>query len=99
MVRLFVTYPAGEGSRFDRDYYVVTHLPLVEQEWGPCGLQTAQAFFPAKADAAQVAIAILTFENEAAIAAALASPAASTVLGDLPNFTDIAPELSRGVAL
>jgi hypothetical protein len=31
--RLFVTYPAADGATFDRDYYVATHLPLVEEQW------------------------------------------------------------------
>lgn len=99
MARLFVSYPAGEAARFDRDYYVVTHLPLVEKEWGPTGLQTAQAFFPVQPDAADVAVAILTFVDDEAVAACLASPAAAAVMGDVSNFTDIAPQISRGAAL
>ena len=98
MSRLFVTYPAGAGAQFDRAYYVGSHLPLVEQQWGPFGLLSAQAYFPDGADAAEVAIAVLTFSDETAIGAALASPATPIVLGDLENFTNIAPELSRGVA-
>jgi uncharacterized protein (TIGR02118 family) len=99
MAQLFVTYAATAGSRFDRDYYVATHLPLVEREWGSLGLQTAQAYFPAKAGTAHVAVAVLTFADDAAIAAALASPAAQTVMGDVPNFTDIGPQIQRGAAL
>jgi uncharacterized protein (TIGR02118 family) len=98
MAQLFVTYAADAGSRFDRDYYVATHMPLVEREWGPTGLVTAQAFFPAGEGAAHVAVAVLTFRDEAAIAASLASAATPTVLGDVPNFTDIAPSVQKGVA-
>lgn len=98
MVRLFVTYAAGDGTRFDRDYYVATHLPLVEKEWGPAGLQTARAYFPA-GDGPDVAVAVLTFASDDAIAAALASSSVATVMGDVPNFTDITPTIARGTAL
>ena len=97
MAKLFVTYPVGEGAHFDRDYYVGTHLPLVEKEWGPFGLQTARGYFPSGQDVPDVAVAVLTFLTDAAIGTALGSPATTTVLGDLPNFTTIAPELARGV--
>jgi uncharacterized protein (TIGR02118 family) len=95
---LFVTYPVGEGKRFDRDYYVATHLPLVEQAWGPFGLSTAQGFFPREGGPHE-AVAVLSFADEAAIGAALASDATPGVLGDLPNFTDIEPVLMHGTGL
>lgn len=92
---LFASYPAAGGSRFDRDYYIATHLPLVEQSWGPLGLTGAQGFFPSE-DGAHVAVAVLSFATDEAIAAALASEATGLVLADLANFTDIAPVLNRG---
>ena len=95
---LFVTYPAGAGKRFGRDYYVATHLPLVEQSWGPFGLSTAQGFFP-KAGGPHEAVAVLSFVDEAAIGAALGSDATPGVLADLAHFTDIEPVLQRGAAL
>ncbi len=98
MAKLFVTYPAGEGAHFDRDYYVGTHLPLVEKEWGPFGLRTARGYFTSGQDGPDIAVAILTFSTDEAIGAALGSPATTTVLGDSANFTNIAPELARGVA-
>jgi len=95
---LFVTYPREAGTRFDRDYYVATHLPLVERAWGAFGLIDARAYFPAEPSASEAAVAVLRFEDDAAIGAALASPETPGVLADLANFTDIAPVLSRGVA-
>ncbi|PXA87574.1 EthD family reductase [Nostoc sp. 3335mG] len=94
---LFVAYPAGEGKRFDRDYYVATHLPLVEQAWGAFGLTSAQGFFPREGGSHE-AVAVLTFSDEGAIGAALGSDATPSVLGDLANFTDIEPVLQRGAA-
>ncbi len=45
MTLLFVTYAGDFGTRFDRDYYVANHLPLVLETWEPHGLKTIAAFF------------------------------------------------------
>ena len=87
---LMVTYPATPGARFDRDYYVATHLPLVEEKWAAHGLETAAGYFPEE-DAAVLAVAVLTFRDAAAREAALGSAEASAVFGDIPNFTDAQP--------
>lgn len=96
--QLFVVYPAGDDKRFDRDYYVAIHLPLVEQSWGPFGLTSAQGFFPREGGPHE-AVAVLSFADEAAIGVALGSDATPGVLGDLANFTDIEPVLQRSAAL
>lgn len=96
---LYVSYPRAGDSRFDRDYYVATHLPLVERAWGPFGLSAADAFFPTSDSAQAVAVAVLTFANDAAIDTALASPETPAVLADVANFTDIVPIVARGVVL
>ena len=87
---LMVTYPADGGARFDRDHYVATHLPLVRAAFAPHGLIDAAGYFPD--DAGEVlAVAILTFRDAEARDAALASPEAVPVFGDIPNFTAAAP--------
>ncbi|KAM0144700.1 hypothetical protein ACHAP3_000732 [Botrytis cinerea] len=34
-----VLYPKTETSTFDSDYYIQTHMPLVQEKWGPHGLR------------------------------------------------------------
>lgn len=34
-----VLYPAKEGAKFDMDYYLKSHMPLVGKKWGPFGLK------------------------------------------------------------
>lgn len=92
---LLVSYPATAGARFDRDYYIATHLPLVRDQWGPHGLIDAIGFWPDGDASAPVAVALLAFQDAAARDAALASAEAATVFGDLPNFTDIEPSAQR----
>ncbi len=87
---LLVTYPASPGARFDHDYYRDTHLPLVETSWRPLGLIGVTGLRPG-ADAPHLAVAVLAFTDAAARDAALGSPAAGAVFGDIANFTDTAP--------
>ena len=91
MQTLFVTYPGDAGTRFDRDYYVRTHLPLVLDTWGPCGLETIAAFFPAGNGAGTIAVCVCGFRDEAAFRAALALPQTAHVMADVPHFTDATP--------
>lgn len=92
MATLIVTYPLTPGSRFDVDYYVTRHMPLVREKWTRLGLVVARALLPDQDAPPFAAIALLTFADRAAIEAALASPEAGDIFGDLPNFTDIAPQ-------
>lgn len=88
---LMVTYPASEGATFDRAYYTATHLPLVSEKFAPHGMVDSRAYFPDAPDAPFLAIGILTFADAAARDAALSSPDAAPVFGDIPNFTNVQP--------
>ncbi|WP_298091145.1 EthD family reductase [uncultured Sphingomonas sp.] len=88
---LLVSYPATDGARFDRDYYIATHLPLVREKWGTHGLTDAIGMWPDDDAPAHVAVALLTFRDAGARDAALASAEAGAVFGDVANFTDIQP--------
>lgn len=92
MAILLVTYPATVGARFDADYYVTTHIPLVREKWAALGLIDAVALLPDQDTPPFAAVAVLSFRDRSSIDAALASPEAGEVFGDLPNFTDIAPQ-------
>ena len=91
MTTMYVTYPGDADTRFDRDYYIRHHLPLVMQCWGPLGLESCTAFWPAGDGAGTIAIAECRFRNETAIRAALASPETPRVMADVAGFTDAEP--------
>ena len=38
MTRVIVTYPATAGAKFDLDYYMSKHMPMVSQKLTPHGL-------------------------------------------------------------
>ncbi len=91
MTTMYVTYPGNADTRFDRDYYIYHHLPLVMACWGPLGLASCAAFWPAEADPKTIAICECQFDNEASMRAALASPETPRVMADVQRFTDARP--------
>ena len=97
MTTMYVTYAGTAATRFDREYYVQRHLPLVMEAWGPHGLISAAAFFPSGDGAETVAACICEFRDEAALAAALASAGTPDVMADVKRFTDVEPARTRAV--
>jgi uncharacterized protein (TIGR02118 family) len=95
LANLVVSYPRGDGARFDVAYYRDTHIPLVEASWGPFGLTGAEILWPADASQPAAAMVVLRFADSAAIDAALASPATGAVMADIAAFTDIQPVIYR----
>ena len=95
-ITITVLYPNTQGSRFDMDYYVNTHIPLVEEHWGGGKgltsvklLKGAATADPATPPPYQV-IAVLGFESLQAFQAA-AKESGALVIGDIVNFTDVGP--------
>lgn len=98
-VTLYVTYHGDPQSRFDRDYYVSEHLPLVMKAWHEHGLLSAIAFFPAVRQAGTLAICECRFRDEKAMESALSSPEMPEVMADVARFTDITPARARAIDL
>ncbi len=99
MVTIYVTYSGDPAAPFDRGYWIDSHLPLVRECWEPHGLVSVAGFFPSGDGEGTVAIAPCVFRDEAAMRAALASPASERVMADVAHFTSIAPSRSRAVPL
>jgi uncharacterized protein (TIGR02118 family) len=91
-----VMYQIGPSQKFDLDYYIKTHMPLVGSLWGPAGLKEAQVLrgigSPSGDPAGYHIIALLNFESVDAFKAAAAAHG-KEVLGDIPNFTDVQPAI------
>jgi uncharacterized protein (TIGR02118 family) len=88
MIRVMVLYPVGDDTRFDGDYWVNIHLPLVEAAWpqlakaeGDLGLE-GQPYH---------AVAHLFFDSMDAMQAAMTEPRTGEVMGDLVNYTNSTP--------
>ncbi len=94
MITMYVTYPGDGATRFDRDYYVSGHVPLVLQSWTRYGLVSCAAFFPSEIGAGTIAIAECKFRDDAALRTALAAPETAHVMADIAKFTDAIPAQS-----
>lgn len=94
MATLIVTYPIGDASTFDAAYYRATHIPLVEQHWRPHGLIGSEILDAAQGQPWAGAV-LLRFQDQAAVDASMASAGTAAVMGDIANFTNIAPVIYR----
>ena len=99
MITMYVTYPGDAATRFDRNYYLRHHLPLVMECWGPLGLESCAAFWPADDGAGTIAIAQCHFRDAVSMRAALAAPATPRVMADVAHFTDAKPAQSIATPL
>ncbi|KAK0391210.1 hypothetical protein NLU13_0711 [Sarocladium strictum] len=82
-----VIYPAGDDTKFDMDYYLNTHMPLVEKHWGDKGLISWSIIVGEKGEDFHV-MAHLTWDKVESFANA---PHIAEVMGDIPNFTNTTP--------
>ncbi len=90
-----VLYNLQEGQTFDVDYYLKTHIPLLQELFQSSGLKSAQVLqgtgSPAGAAPVKI-IALLEFATEGGFQEAIAKHG-DRVLGDIPNFTQAQPSI------
>lgn len=96
MIKVSVMYPAGADSRFDMDYYLGTHIPLVRRTLGAAlkGVAVEQGLGGGEPGSppTYAAVGHLLFDSVEAFQEAFA-PHAGTITGDVPNYTNVEPTL------
>jgi uncharacterized protein (TIGR02118 family) len=96
MFNVLVMYPA-EG-KFDLDYYMKSHMPLVDARFRPHGLAGWSVLKVSSGGGAPATYQIVTrleFETGGGFKAAI-DASGPEVMGDIPNFTDTQPLLQMG---
>lgn len=91
MIMVSVIYPADTGIRFDMDYYLKAHIPLVRQRWTPHGMTDVRVVRgTVKADGSAPDFRLMTLMTFTSLEAYKAAGAAHgrEVSGDVANFTD-----------
>jgi uncharacterized protein (TIGR02118 family) len=96
MIKVSVLYPNGEGKTFDMDYYVSKHIPMVKELLGDSlkgatvekGLGGGAPGSPAPF----AGMGNMYFDSAEDFGKAF-GPHAEKIMGDLPNFTNIEPEM------
>jgi len=95
MLHVTVAYPNTENTEFDHDYYFNRHLPLVRSRLGGA-LKRAEVdralAGPEGSDPVWVASGHLFFDSMEAFQTSF-GPHAEEILGDIPNFTNVQPDL------
>ncbi|GIL40330.1 EthD family reductase [Roseiterribacter gracilis] len=90
-----VMYPSAPGGRFDMDYYMSVHMPLVEDVFGPTGLRSWTVVEGVRAlgggEPTFRVMTHLTFDTMADLNASVEGPNAHRAFADIPMYTDITP--------
>lgn len=94
MVKITVMYPNSAGAKFDMNYYITKHLPMVRECCAPeCRAIAAESGVAGGAPGAPppyIAVGHLTFDSVAAFQKAF-TPHVTEILGDIPNYTNTTP--------
>ena len=96
-ITITVLYPNTPDSKFDMNYYMKSHIPLVNERWSGMGMSELRAVKGvATGDpdtpAPYQVIALLRFDSLEAFQAAGGAHGAE-IMGDIAEFTDVAPIL------
>jgi uncharacterized protein (TIGR02118 family) len=96
LIKVSVLYPNGSGCKFDMNYYLSQHMPMVQQKLGPAcrrmAVEEGIAGGAPGAPATYVAMGHLYFDSTDAFQAAF-GPHAQAIMADIPNYTNIQPTI------
>ena len=86
-----VSYPNDADVNFDLDYYLKSHMPMVEKIWTPFGLKSWHVLtYPKGSDNPYIVQAMMRFEDDA-LDKALAAAEAKEIFEDIPKFSNKQP--------
>jgi uncharacterized protein (TIGR02118 family) len=97
MIRVTVSYPTTPGGRFDLDYYMKKHMPMVQerlQKFGMSSYSVSKGLAGgAPGSSAEFMItALIHVDTMEHVQAGMAAESA-TIMADIPNYTDIQPRI------
>lgn len=96
MIKVSVCYPSGDGNKFDLDYYTQKHVPMVVGLLGSslkgAAIEKGLSGAEPGSTASNTVMACMYFESVEAFQNSF-GPHAEKILADLPNFTNIQPDI------
>ncbi len=96
MIKVSVMYPNLSGARFDHAYYRDKHMPLVQARMGAaCRFYTVDVGLAGGAPgepATYVAMGHIFSDSVEAFQAGF-GPHVKEIMADIPNYTDIQPQI------
>lgn len=94
MIKVSVYYPYSDGAAFDMDYYINKHIPMVVDLTGAaCKGASVDAGLAGGGPGERptyVAVGHLLYDTLEEFQGAF-GPHAEKIMGDIPNYTPIAP--------
>lgn len=93
--QVIVLHPRRESAKFDLDYYLFKHMPLVKEKWMSLGLKSFSVVQLALENQFSVA-AVVDFESSESLGKAMADPATKEIMDDVPNFSSEQPIIVAG---
>lgn len=96
MIKVSVLYPHDKSKKFDFEYYMDHHMPLVKEKLGAAckGAEVDKGIEGGRpgSDPVYVVVAHMLFDSHEAYVNAFA-PVGKEIMADVPNFTDITPQV------
>ena len=96
MIKVSVLYPNAAGCKFDMNYYLNQHMPMVQQKLGPAckrmAVEEGIAGGAPGAPATYIAMGHLYFDSTDAFQTVF-PPHAQSIMADIPNYTNIQPTI------
>ena len=99
MIKISVFYPAQNGARFDMDYYLKVHMPMVREKLGEAcksmAVEQGLSGITPGTPPVYCVLAHMVFESVEKFQSAFA-PHASAIMADIPNYTSLQPVIQIG---
>ena len=97
MIKVSVLYPNEEGKKFDLDYFVNSHFPMVHARLDSMGLVRSEvenglSSADPNAPAPYVAVGVLYFEKVDEVHEAFKTHGRE-IMGDIKNYTEVQPQI------
>ncbi|MBL8450965.1 MAG: EthD family reductase [Dechloromonas sp.] len=94
MIKVSVLYPNAPGSHFDLEYYCNSHMPMVRDKLGAAckGIAVDAGVAGEGGGAPFAAVCHLFFDSVEAFQAAF-GPHEGVIMADIPNYTDVSPQV------
>jgi uncharacterized protein (TIGR02118 family) len=100
MIKVSVLYPNGSGAKFDMNYYLNSHMPMVQKKLGATlkgmSIEEGLGGMPPGSPAPYLAGCGLLFDSVEAFGEAFATHA-DAILADIPNYTNTQPVIQIGL--
>lgn len=97
MIRVSIMYPNAPDRKFDMKYYIDKHMAMVQQMLAPLGARAEVdrgiGTVEPGAPAPFVTVCHMYFKNSDEWQQCMSHPRAAEMIADVPNFTNVQPQV------